>query len=117
MIVRQALFEGSILPGRQADFRAYVDETLLPLWRRFPGVREVRVLHETERDDGIPEVAMVLSMAFDGPEALQAALDSAVRYQSREVTKGLLAMFDGRVRHHVFDLAHDETALKGVTGA
>lgn len=108
MIVRQALFEGSIHPGREAEFRAYVDAALLPLWRCFPGVREVRVLREVARDDGIPEVAMVLSMTFDAPEALQAALDSPVRYESREVTKGLLAMFDGRVRHHVYDLAHDE---------
>ena len=75
MIVRQALFEGSVHPGCEAEFRAYVEQALLPLWRRFPGVREVRVLHETERDSGIPEVAMVLSMAFDGPEALRAALD------------------------------------------
>ena len=108
MIVRQALFEGSVHPGREADFRAYVDDALLPLWRRFPGVREVRVLHEVERDSGVPEVAMVLSMVFDDPEALQAALDSPVRFESREVTRGLLAMFDGRVRHHVYDLSHDE---------
>ena len=47
--------------------------------------------------------------AFDDAEALQAALDSPVRHDSREVTKGLLAMFDGRVRHHVFDLAHGGT--------
>ncbi len=108
MIIRQALFEGSVHPGREAEFRAYVDAALLPLWRRFPGVREVRVLHEIARDDGLPEVAMVLSMAFDAPEALQAALDSPVRYESREVTKGLLAMFDGKVRHHVFELARNE---------
>ena len=108
MIIRQALFEGCVHPGREAEFRAYVDSKLMPLWRRMPGVREVRVLHEVERDNGIPEVAMVLSMAFDSPEALQAALESPVRYESREVTGGLLAMFDGRVRHHVFDVAHHE---------
>lgn len=110
MIVRQALFEGSIHAGREGDFRAYVETALLPLWRRFPGVREVRVLHEVGRDAGVPEVAMILSMVFEDAAALQAALDSPVRHDSREVTKGLLAMFDGRVRHHVFDLAHAERA-------
>lgn len=110
MIVRQALFEGTIRSGREAEFRAYVAPALLPLWRRFPGVREVRVLYEIERDAGMPEVALVLSMKFDSAEALQAALASPVCYESREVTKGLLAMFDGRVRHHVFDLAHAEAA-------
>jgi len=28
-----------------------------------------------------------------------------VRYESRDMTKGLLAMFDGHIHHHVFDLA------------
>lgn len=107
MIVRQALFEGAIHPCRKAEFDDYVETALLPLWRRFPGAREVRVLREIERDAGMPEVAMVLSMTFDDRRALAAALDSPIRFESREVTKGLLALFDGRVRHHVFDLAHD----------
>jgi antibiotic biosynthesis monooxygenase (ABM) superfamily enzyme len=106
MLVRQALFEGAIHSGRETAFDAYVEATMLPLWRRFPGVREVRVLRERERDAGMPEVAMVLSMTFDDAAALQAALDSPVRVESRAATQGLLAMFDGRVRHHVFELAH-----------
>ena len=44
MIVRQALFEGVVHQGREPEFRAYVADRLLPLWRHFPGVREVRVL-------------------------------------------------------------------------
>jgi hypothetical protein len=104
MIVRQALFEGRIHDGREAAFRAYAADRLLPLWRRFPEVREVRVLHGIEHDPGVPEVALALSMAFDDAGALARALESAVRYESREVTRGLLAMFDGSVRHHVFEL-------------
>lgn len=107
MIIRLAFFEGSVHPGREAEFRARVEDALMPLWRAFPGVREVRVLYEVERDEGFPEVAMVLSMTFDDRAALQAALDSAVRAESSVASKGLLAMFDGRVRHHVYDLAHD----------
>lgn len=118
MILRQALFEGRIHSGREAEFRAYVDEALLPLWRRFPGLRELRVLHEIDRDDGVPPVALALCMAFDDRAALAAALDAPIRYQSREVTKGLLALFDGQVRHHVFDLAHDEAGeALGADGA
>ena len=105
MIVRQALFEGNIHMGRESAFRTYVAERLLPLWLQFPGVREVRVLHEVEHETGVPPVAMVLSMAFDDTDALTRALGSPIRYESREVTQGLLAMFDGRVRHHVFELA------------
>ncbi len=52
MIVRQALFEGTIRPGREQAFRGYVEQKLVPLWRAFPGVREVRVLHAVDRDEG-----------------------------------------------------------------
>jgi hypothetical protein len=48
---------------------------------------------------------MVLSTMYDNREALAAALDSPVRYESRDMTKGLLAMFDGHIHHHVLDLA------------
>lgn len=108
MIIRQAHFEGAILEGREIEFKRYVAERLLPMWRQFPGVREVRVLHALEHDANAPQIAMVLSMKFDDRDALAQALESPVRYESREVTKGLLAMFDGHIHHHVFELAADE---------
>ncbi|MDK1377340.1 MULTISPECIES: hypothetical protein [unclassified Sinorhizobium] len=104
MIIRQALFEGAIHLGREEAFRAYVAEKLMPLWRAFPGVREVWVLHAVERDEGATPFAMILSTAYDDREALAQALESPVRYESRELTKGLLEMFDGHIHHHVFEL-------------
>ncbi|HWK68396.1 MAG TPA: hypothetical protein VNS34_26030 [Rhizobiaceae bacterium] len=105
MIVRQAFFEGTIRPGREAAFKAYVTEKLLPMWLRFPGIREVRILYNIERDEGAPSYPMVLSTMYDSREALAAALDSPVRYESRDATKGLFDMFEGHIHHHVFDLA------------
>lgn len=106
MIVRQALFQGTIRAGCEDAFRAYVAEKLMPMWLAFPGVREVRVLYAVERDEGAPSFPLVLSTMYDSREALAQALESPVRYESRETTKGLLEMFDGHIHHHVFDLAH-----------
>ncbi len=105
MIIRQAFFEGSIHAGKEAVFKAYVAEKLMPMWLAFPGIREVKVLYAVERDEGAPPFPMVLWTAYDSREALAAALESPVRYESREMTKGLLEMFDGHIHHHVFDLA------------
>jgi hypothetical protein len=105
MIIRQAFFEGSIHAGKEEAFRAYVAETLMPMWLAFPGIREVRVLYNLERDEGAPPYSMALSTMYESREALAEALDSPIRYESREATKGLLAMFDGHIHHHVFDLA------------
>ena len=104
MIVRQALFEGILHPGREQAFRDYVAEKLVPLWQAFPGVREVRVLHAVDRDEGAPVFAMILSTIYDDRAALARALESPVRYESRELTKGLLEMFEGHIHHHVFEL-------------
>ena len=104
MIIRQAFFEGRIHEGKEAAFKGYVAEKLMPMWLDFPGIREVRVLYSVERDEGAPAVPMVLSTMYDSRQALAEALESPVRYASREMTKGLLAMFDGAIHHHVFEL-------------
>ena len=104
MIIRYALFEGHVHQGREADFRTFVRERLVPLWTRFPGAQEVRVQHGLERDDGAPHYAMVLAIRYPHMAAVERALSSDVRYTSREVTAELLKMFDGRVHHHVFEV-------------
>jgi len=104
MIIRYALFEGQIHEGREADFRAFVRDRLVPLWTRFPGAQEVRVQHGLERDEGAPHYAMVLAIRYPDMGAVGRALGSDVRFASREVTGELLKMFDGRVHHHVFEI-------------
>ena len=105
MIIRQAFFEGMIHAGQEEAFKTYVAEKLMPMWLAFPGIKEVRVLYNIERDEGAPFYPMVLSTMYESREALAAALESPVRYESRDMTKGLLDMFDGHIHHHVFDLA------------
>lgn len=102
MIIRYALFEGEIHPGREEEFRAFVKERLAPLWTQFPGAEEVRVLDGLDRDDGAPHYAMALAIRYPDMAAVEKALQSDVRAQSRAVTGELLKLFTGRVHHHVF---------------
>ncbi len=102
MIVRYALFEGEIHAGKEAEFRAFVKEKLVPLWTQFPGAKEVRVLDGFDRDEGAPVYAMALAVRYPDMDAVDAALRSDVRYHSREVSGELLKMFTGRVHHHLF---------------
>jgi hypothetical protein len=103
MIIRYALFEGTIHEGREAEFRQFVKERLVPLWTRFPGAQEVRVLDGMARDDGAPEYAMALAIRYPDMATCEQALQSAVRIESRQVTGELLSLFTGRVHHHVFE--------------
>ena len=102
MIIRYALFEGQIHDGREAEFRAFVKERLVPLWTQFPGAEEVRVLDGMDRDESAPVFAMALAIRYPDMAAVEKALQSDVRFQSREVTGELLKLFSGKVHHHLF---------------
>ncbi|TAU44175.1 hypothetical protein ELI43_29760 (plasmid) [Rhizobium leguminosarum] len=102
MIIRYALFEGEIHPGREVEFREFVRQRLVPLWTKFPGAEEIRVLDGMERDEGAPVYAMALAIRYPDMDAVNAALLSDVRSESREVTGELLQLFTGKVHHHVF---------------
>ena len=105
MITRYAFFEGEIHAGRESEFREFVKARLVPLWTQFPGATEVRVMDELERDDGSPPYAMILAIRYPTRADVARALESPVRFQSREVTQELLKMFTGRVHHHVCQTA------------
>jgi hypothetical protein len=90
-------------------FNNYIRKELVPLWTRFPGAQEVRVLRQVESDVAEPHFGMVLSVRYPTRESIAIALASEVRLQSREVSKDLIAMFDGTVFHTVFSA--DEYAL------
>jgi hypothetical protein len=62
----------------------------------------VRVLRQVESDVSEPRLEMVLSVRYPSRESIELALASEVRQRSREVSKGLIDMFDGTVFHTVF---------------
>ena len=104
MIKRLAYFEGSIHAGREAEFAEYLERRLLPLWRQFPGAAYVEILREAEAEDGSHRYPLILAISYPDTAAMAQALASPQRAESREVTKGLLAMFEGRVFHVVYDV-------------
>jgi hypothetical protein len=102
MITRYALFEGSILAGQSEAFRRAVLEDLVPTWRAFPGVIAVRVSFAQERDEGAPELVLILAVDYPDRAVLEAALASDARKLSRATTERLLPrFFSGRIHHHV----------------
>lgn len=102
MITRYALFEGSVKDGHTDDFRAAVKDQLVPLWRQFSGAQEVRVMFSEERDEGAPEFPLILAISYPDRAAMEQALQTPARAQSREVTGQIVEKyFKGRIHHHV----------------
>lgn len=102
MITRYALFEGKVKEGQTEAFRADVIGTILPKWKEFPGALDVRVSFAEQRDDGAPEIPMILAINYPDRAAVDAALASPVRTEARALTEQVLSQyFEGRIHHHV----------------
>ena len=106
MITRYALFEGKVKDGGTEAFRTAVIERILPFWKQMPGAREVRVCFSDDRDEGAPELPMILAVSYPDVATLDAALDSPAREKAKAATDAVLGeFFTGRLHHHV-TLAH-----------
>ena len=107
MITRYALFEGSVHEGQTEAFRAAVLAEVLPHWNAFPGALAVRVCFSNERDDGAPELPLILAISYADRAAVDTALASPERAAAKAATESVLARyFHGRVHHHITE-AHD----------
>jgi antibiotic biosynthesis monooxygenase (ABM) superfamily enzyme len=112
MFIRCAFFEGRVKPGCEEAFATFVKDRLIPLWTKFPGAEEVRVLRQVEADTEHPHYAMVLSIRYPNRAAINEALKSNVRQQSRIETAELVKMYDGRIFHTVFEVPHAAQLLQ-----
>ncbi|OIQ64398.1 hypothetical protein GALL_540520 [mine drainage metagenome] len=102
MITRYALFEGHVRDGQEQAFRAAVLAEILPKWKAFPGALAVRVSFAEARDDGAPEYPLILAISYPDLAAVDTALASPVRAESRVATESVMArFFTGRIHHHV----------------
>ncbi len=102
LIVRTAFFEGVVRPGSKAAFDRLLEDTLIPLWRQFPGAEEVSVLRPMAADDGAPTYALVLATRYPDLATMDRALSSDIRELTREPSNRLKNLFDGRVFHVTF---------------
>lgn len=101
MLTRYVFFEGQVL-GDEAQFRQTILRELMPLWQGMPNNCGVRVSFAVERDEGAPEIAMVLAVDYPDRAAVDASLASDHRIKSRDHSAVILGQwFSGRVHHHV----------------
>ena len=102
MFVRCAFFKGEIITGKEELFHTYWQNKLVPLWSSFPNLLELSVLCEVESDDSTTPFPLVMAMRFATRSDIKIALDSSVRWKSKETSKKLFDMFNGNVIHTVF---------------
>ncbi len=105
MITRFALFEGHINPGEMEAFRAAILAEVLPHWESFPSVLAVRVCFANERDEGAPEIPLVLAISYPDRAAVDIALASPQRALAKAATEAVMERhFHGRIHHHITEV-------------
>jgi antibiotic biosynthesis monooxygenase (ABM) superfamily enzyme len=82
----------------EEEFFAFVAEKMVPVWRSFPGLVDLKVSTATLTEDGI-SYPLHTTFAFPSEDVLKAALASPQRQEALARTKVLLEMFEGRVFH------------------
>jgi uncharacterized protein (TIGR02118 family) len=99
MIVRCAVFEGTVNPADRAAFDAHVEGTVLPILAAFPNIRSARILRAIAVEDSGPPVYQMFELLFDTEEDMRAALASANRARSRAAVAQVMPLFKGRIYH------------------
>lgn len=103
MLIRYAFFRGRIKPGMETEFAHHVEDKLIPLWTRFPGAKEVRILRQRATDSADLGLPLGIAMCFENEQEIDLALSSPVRLESQVESRKLMEMFDGTVFHAIFD--------------
>ncbi len=101
MLVRLAIFRGSLPAGRKADFLAHLNPNTLPLVRDFPGILSVEAVLPDSSDPSLSAVQLILDMRYETEAAMKAALASPQRARNGTETKTLLALMSGPHVEHV----------------
>jgi antibiotic biosynthesis monooxygenase (ABM) superfamily enzyme len=98
-VTRTAVFEGRIKPGHEEAFFMQVKTKLAPLWRKFPGALDVRLLEITQRDEDAAPIVMIQQIDYVDLAAIETALQSPERTAARAATMEVMALFEGRFYH------------------
>ena len=67
----------------------------------------MRVCFANERDDGAPELPLILAINYPNRQAVDTAMASPERAAAKAATEAVLAKFyEGRIHHHITE-AHE----------
>lgn len=101
--IRSAYWIGTVKPGHEQSFADLLNQTLIPMMRRLPGVRNARAMWPQLREDSPPEIACQVLVEFDSHDDRARMKASAERAAMRPHVHELAAKFDGHMSHVEFD--------------
>ena len=105
MLTKYAYFRGTVKAGQEEAMRAYVEETLKPLWMAFKPSEQVRILYGVKAQSDDPAIPLVLAVTYRDQASLDAAMESEARYKARDLLPQFYDRFFNEVtlQHYLFE--------------
>jgi hypothetical protein len=97
--IRTAFWHGAPRPESAAQWRAAIEQELLPAFRSVPGVHAVKACWPDKREDNPPAIACQFIVEFASRADLDRMLASPERAALRGPVQRAKDLFDGYVSH------------------
>lgn len=75
----------------------------MPIWKRMPNALAVRLYRPRRIEAGLPDLVLVQEVDYPSAEAIREAEASPVRAEGAIVVEKLRVLFDGEVKHVVYE--------------
>ncbi len=102
MFVLCAHYLGTVPDENRQAFEKHVEQTHLPLVAKYPGLISLRYLKGVHWNDAEPPYFLTFELGFETREDLDFALHSEIRYAARDDLDNFVPMFDGEIRHVLY---------------
>ena len=103
MIVRSAFLEGTVAEADRAEFNRHMSGPVLAALGTYPGIQGAKLRWLVQADADAPPIYMVFDLYFADLAAMEAALATPTRQAVRAQIALVMARFQGRVYHQVFE--------------
>jgi antibiotic biosynthesis monooxygenase (ABM) superfamily enzyme len=97
--IRTAFWHGAPRPGAESQWRAAIEQEMLPAFRTLPGVHNVKACWPAEREDNAPQIACQFIIEFACREDCQRMRTSPERAALGPLVERVVALFDGYASH------------------
>lgn len=104
MLVLCAYYEGDVPEEKRQAFDAHVENIHLPLVAQYPGLKTLRYLKGTPWNGSRPAYYLAFELYFETQEDFDRAMSSKVRDTAREDVGNFAPLFNGDIRHVLYEV-------------
>lgn len=101
MIVRGAYIRGNIPSANREQVMRFLHKEIVPIMRRFPGARHVRILISDVIEDDGANICLSFETTYDSLEAMEHAFTFPVRQELKLRMKEVLPLISDAQLFHI----------------